>query len=353
MKSRAVILVVALCALLGAGVFSWWKVRAEDAPGPAVPPSAVPVAQGVQSRAMSPGVPGAAAAASAVPDAPLPPLPGSLKDTEEDGAVLVDASGHLVPNADLRRFFNYYLSATGEEPASLIRERILTALRAKKLPAAAMDEAVQVLDDYLAYLDAARGLASKGSAAMPDTAERLESLRKLRREHLGPGVADGLFGQEEAVDAVAVERLKLMKDASLTKEEREQRMAALEERLPPEVRASREEAVRPLRQQAVEQELLAAGATAEDLHQHRLSTVGPEATERLEALDAERAQWKQRLADFRAKRAALGQSEPNPARRQAAVQRLLFDSFTPEERLRVEAADSIEAASGSPGAGGG
>ncbi|NOK18282.1 lipase secretion chaperone [Corallococcus carmarthensis] len=350
MKSRAVILVVALCALLGAGVFSWWKVRAEDAPGPAVPPSAVPVAQGSVPRATSPAVPGAAATGSPDPSSgsTLPPLPGSLQDTEEDGAVLVDASGHLVPNADLRRFFSYYLSATGEESSALIRERILTALRAKKLPAAAMDEAVQVLDDYLSYLEAARGLASKGSASTLDTAERLEALRKLRREHLG-GAADGLFGQEEAVDAVAVERLKLMKDASLTKEEREQRIAALEERLPPDVRASREEAVRPLRQQAVEQELLAAGATAEDLHQHRLSTVGPEATGRLEALDAERAQWKQRLADFRAKREALGRSEPDPALRQAAVQRLLFDSFTPEERLRVEAADSIDAASGSGG----
>ncbi|NNC15428.1 lipase chaperone [Corallococcus exiguus] len=350
MKRRAVILVVALCALLGAGVFSWWKVRASDAPGPAVTPSAVPVAQGSRPQGAAPAVPGAVVTAS--PDsqagAPLPPLPGSLQDTEEDGAVLVDASGHLVPNADLRRLFNYYLSATGEESASLIRERILAALRAKKLPAAAMDEAVQVLDDYLAYLEAARGLGSNGSAATMDTAERLESLRKLRREHLG-GAADGLFGQEEAVDAVAVERLKLMKDASLTKEEREQRMSALEDRLPPDVRASREEAVRPLRQQAVEQELLAAGATAEDLHQHRLSTVGPEATGRLESLDAERAQWKQRLADFRAKREALGQSEPDPARRQAAVQRLLFDSFTPEERLRVEAADTIEAATGSGG----
>ncbi|MFB1479648.1 lipase secretion chaperone [Corallococcus sp. RDP092CA] len=351
MKSRAVILVVALCALLGAGVFSWWKVRAEDAPGPAVPPSAVPAAAGARPLAASPSVHGAAVPASPAPQggSPLPPLPGSLQDTEEDGAVLVDASGHLVPNADLRRFFNYYLSATGEEPASLIRERILAALRAKKLPAAAMDEAVQVLDDYLSYLDAARGFASKGSAAAMDTAERLQSLRKLRREHLGPGVADGLFGQEEAVDAVAVERLKLLKDASLTKEEREQRMAALEERLPPDVRASREEAVRPLRQQAVEQELLASGATAEDLHQHRLSTVGPEATERLEALDAERAQWKQRLADFRAKREALGRSEPDPVARQAAVQRLLFDSFSPEERLRVEAADTIDAASGAGG----
>lgn len=348
MKSRAVMLVVALCALLGAGVFSWWKVRAEDAPGPGVPPSSVPVARAALPGATPTGapVPGVAGGPAQSPaGSTLPPLPTSLQDTEEDGAVSVDASGHLVPNADLRRFFNYYLSATGEESASLIRERILAALRAKKLPPAALDEAVQVLDDYLAYLDAARSLASTQGATTLDTAERLEALRKLRREHLG-GAAEGLFGEEEAVDAVAVERLKLQKDASLTAEERERRIAALEERLPPDVRQGREEAVRPLRQRAVEQEILAAGATAEDLHQHRLSTVGPEATERLEALDRERAQWKQRLEDFRAKREALGRTQPDAAARQAAVQRLLYDSFTPEERLRVEAADAINAASG-------
>ncbi|MBE4752691.1 lipase chaperone [Corallococcus sp. ZKHCc1 1396] len=346
MKSRAVMLVVALCALLGAGVFSWWKVRAVESPGPEVPPSPGAVAQGPRAPlagAPAPGVAGAPTPPS--PGAALPSLPGSLQDTQEDGAVFVDASGHLVPNPDLLRLFNYYLSATGEESPALIRERILASLRAKKLPQAAMDEAVQVLDDYLSYLEAARSLARTRSAATMDTAERLEALRKLRREHLG-GSAEGMFGQEEAVDAVAVERLKLQKDASLTAAERERRIAALEERLPPEVRQGREEAVRPLRQRAVEQELLAGGATAEDLHQHRLSTVGPEATERLEALDRERAQWTQRLADFRAKREALGRTQPDPALRQAAVQRLLFDSFTPEERLRVEASEAIEAASG-------
>ncbi|RKH35058.1 lipase chaperone [Corallococcus praedator] len=348
MKSRAVILVVALCALLAAGVFSWWKVRAEDSPGPAVPLTSVPIVQAPGPRATPAGAPVAGAGGVPTTTSPgeaLPPLPGSLRDTEEDGAVFVDASGHLVPNPDLLRFFNYYLSATGEESPAQIRERILASLRAKKLPPSAMDEAVQVLDDYLAYLEAARAFGRTPSAGAMDTAERLEALRKLRREHLG-GSADGMFGQEEAVDAVAVERLKLQKDASLTADEREKRMAALEERLPPAVRQSREEAARPLRQMAVEQELLAGGATPEDLHQHRLSTVGPEATERLETLDRERAQWKQRLADFRAKREALGRTQPDPALRQAAVQRLLFDSFTPEERLRVEAADSIEAASG-------
>ncbi|AEI68904.1 lipase secretion chaperone [Corallococcus macrosporus] len=287
-----------------------------------------------------------ASATEATPAA-LPPMPGSLQDTEEDGSVQVDGSGHLVVTPDLRRLFDYYLSAMGEEPLSVIRERILASLRAKNLPAAAMEEAVRLLDDYLAYRDAARTFAANQRGAELDLGARLESLRELRREHLGPW-ADGLFGDEERVDAVSVERMKLQQDTTLTPEERERRIAALDEQLPADYRAGRDEALRPLRQQTVERELVESGATAEDLRQHRLATVGPEATERLEAMDREEEAFKQRLAEFRARRDALAQSEPNPAARQAAAQRLLFDSFTPEERLRVEALDAIDAAAKAP-----
>lgn len=350
MKNRAVIPVAALCALLGAGVFSWWKARATPTPpGPAVAavsppvPSAPRVGTPAPQRAVATASP--ADTTSAAPA--LPPMPGSLQDTEEDGSVQVDASGHLVVSADLRRLFDYYLSAMGEEGLPVIRERILASLRAKNLSAAAMEEAVRVLDDYLAYRDAARTFAANQRGAELDVGARLESLRELRREHLGPW-AEGLFGDEERVDAVSVERMKLQQDTTLSPEERERRIAALEEQLPAEYRASRDEALRPLRQQAVEREMVESGASAEDLRQHRLATVGAEATERLEAMDREEAEWKRRLAEFRSRREALGQSEPNPAARQAAVQRLLFDSFTPEERLRVEALDAIDAASGAP-----
>ncbi|GHG63020.1 hypothetical protein GCM10012319_02230 [Comamonas sp. KCTC 72670] len=343
MKSRAVIPVAALCALLGAGVFSWWKARATPPPpGPAVttasPTSAPPPRSGVAVPRTPPPAPGAVDA-----EAPLPPMPHSLQDTEEDGAVRVDASGHLVVTPDLRRLFDYYLSATGEEDLSVIRARILASLRAKDLPASAMDEAVRLLDDYLAYRDAARTFAANQRGAEQDLGARLESLKELRREHLGPW-ADGLFGEEEQVDAVAVERMKLEKDTALTPEERARRLAELDDKLPDTYRASRDEALRPLQQQAVERELQESGATAEDLRQHRLATVGPEATERLEAMDREEADWKRRLTDFRARREALRQSEQDPTARQAAVQRLLFDTFSPEERLRVEALDAIDAA---------
>ncbi|MFP2959725.1 lipase secretion chaperone [Myxococcus sp. 1LA] len=347
MKNRAVIPVAALCALLGAGVLSWWKARATPTPpGPAV--AAVSPPGAAAPRVGAPAPKHAVPTTSSTEAAPaLPPKPGSLQDTEEDGSVQVDASGHLVVTPNLRRLFDYYLSAMGEEALSVIRERILASLRAKNLPAAAMEEAVRVLDDYLAYRDAARTFAANQQGAGLDVGARLESLRELRREHLGPW-ADGLFGEEEQVDAVSVERMKLQQDTTLTPEERERRIAELDEQLPSDYRAGRDEALRPLQQQTVERELVESGASAEDLRQHRLATVGPEATERLEAMDREEEAFKQRLTEFRARRDALVQSEQNPTARQAAVQRLLFDSFTPEERLRVEALDAIDAAAKAP-----
>src|SRR5262245_39528498 len=43
------------------------------------------------------------------------PLPGSLRGTEEDGALEVGDDGDLVIGARVLRLFDYYLSAGGEE----------------------------------------------------------------------------------------------------------------------------------------------------------------------------------------------------------------------------------------------
>lgn len=349
MKTRFVAGVLVLGAALGAGVLGWLAVAGggrevplatSDAEtgmrdGP-VPPAAA------TTRVRDAARPVASSLAVMPGDAGHPPTPASLQDTQEDGALQVDADGHLVLSADVRRLFDYHLSATGEEPPEVIRARIVAALR-EKLPPQAAEEAIRLLDDYLAYREATRTLQIPPGTAPDDLGSRLEAVRQLRREHLGDAAATAFFGEDEQVDAVALERMKLEQDTSLPQDERERRIAALEEQLPPSTRAQREEALRPLRQQAEERELLATGATAEDLHQYRLSTVGDEATARLEALDRQRAEWRQRLETFRAKREALRLAEPDMAAREAAVQRLLIDSFTPEERPRVEAADALDA----------
>ncbi|QSQ20712.1 lipase chaperone [Pyxidicoccus parkwayensis] len=347
MKTRPLVVVLVMGAVLGVGVLGWLAASDVVRDEPVAASGAMtPVRDGsaVSTTATTPArdaVRRAAAHSIAGMNAPLPAVPTSLQDTQEDGALQVDANGHLVLSADVRLLFDYYLSATGEELPEVIRARIVAALR-EKLPAQATEEAVRLLDDYLAYREATRTLQVPEGSAPDDMGSRLEAVRKLRREHLGDAAAHAFFSADEQVDAVALERMKLEQDATLTQDERERRIAALEEQLPSSMRAQREEALRPLRQQAEERGLLATGATAEDLRQYRLATVGDEATERLETLDRQRAEWRQRLEAFRAKREALRLAEPDVAARDAAVQRLLIDSFTPEERPRVEAADALD-----------
>ncbi|MFP2933101.1 lipase secretion chaperone [Pyxidicoccus sp. 3LG] len=345
LKTRIVMFLLVVACLL-AGALGWLAFPGESPtevrarPGAASPGREV-VARPSPGRAQAPAGTAGEVSPAATGES-LPARPTSLQDTEEDGALRVDASGHLVPSSDMRLLFDYYLSASGEEPPEVSRARIVAALRAKLSPEAA-EEAVRLLDDYLAYREATRTLQAPPGSDPENLGSRLEAVRRVRREHLGEEVAEAFFGTDEQLDTVALERMRLERDTSLTPEERERRIAALEERLPSSMQMHREEALRPLRQQAEEQELLATGATDEDLRSYRRATVGEEATTRLEALDRQRAEWKRRLEEFRAKREALRLAEPDVATREAAVQRLLIDSFTPEERPRVEAADIIEA----------
>jgi lipase chaperone LimK len=271
---------------------------------------------------------------------PPAPLPASLQGTDEDGALRVDERGDLIVDADVLRFFDYYLSATGEESAAAIRSRLVAAIR-RKLKGPAADRAIGLLDQYLAYREATRSLREDG-----DLAARLAELRRLRREHFGAADADKLFGLEERVDKVAIEQQRLQRDPSLSPEERTRRIAALEEQLPEDVRAARAAAARPLRQREEELAMRAAGATDEEIQRHRVATVGEAAAERLKGLDEQRAEWKRRLRAFQAEREAIARSQPDPVARQAAVDKLLEASFSPEERLRVKAADAIAAQAG-------
>ena len=49
-------------------------------------------------------------------------LPKSLQGTQVDGEIIIDENKQLVVTAGLRRLFDYFLSAQGEEPLSQIEQ---------------------------------------------------------------------------------------------------------------------------------------------------------------------------------------------------------------------------------------
>ncbi|WP_437682586.1 lipase secretion chaperone [Sorangium sp. So ce131] len=337
-RKACLLLGLAVAALAGAGHLALRERPAPAAPAPrpaarrdgsrpttTLPPAAAAPEPPRRERPAGAGAPGVADRPRAAPP--------SLRGTDVDGAVIVDGRGDLVVGPEILAFFDYFLSATGEEPAAAIRARIVAAIR-ERAGGRAADQAVALLDRYLGYREAA---GAAGAAPEADPAARLAVLRELRREHFGEADAARLFGDEEREGEATLDEARIAADPALSPEERDAQIAEVEAALPEHLRAARDAAMRPLEQQVEEQALRAAGASAEEIHAHRVAVVGPEAADRLAELDRQRAAWQERLDTFSEQRAAIAEGTADPEARRAAEEELLAREFTPEERLRVRA----------------
>lgn len=267
----------------------------------------------------------------------LPEKARSLRGTDIDGALRVDPDGKLVLGPDVVRFFEYFLSATGEESDEVIQARIEAAIR-ERLDGPAEAEALALLNKYMAYREAGRSIAVPSD---DDPLARLDAIKKLRRDHFGDEAASLMFGEEELEGEVAAERSRIMKDPELSPEERDAKLAELEAKLPESAQRANEAATRALRLREDEAALRAKGASEEEIRRHRVEAVGEEAADRLQALDQKRAEWKGRIDAFRAERDRIAKQYSDEAARKAAEERLFEESFDPDERARARAVLSL------------
>lgn len=271
--------------------------------------------------------------------------PRSLRGTRVDGGLVLDAAGHFLPTLETRRFFDYFLSATGEVDAEALRARIVAAIE-RRLPASEAPAAIGLLDQYLDYRARARALA-QAPAAPADIGARLAQVARLRREVFAPAVVTAFFAAEEAAVQRELDRRAIASNPDLTFDERQRQLEALDASAPPDVRAARAAAVLATTLREEESRLREQGASPDDVRQLRERMVGPEAAERLAALDTQRAEWQSRVAGFQAERAQImHDATKSVAERTTAIDALLASRFTVPERLRLQGLDEIAAAPG-------
>ena len=267
-------------------------------------------------------------------------LPHSLQETDVDGWLGVDDRGHLVVTPGARRFFDYFLSAAGEESPEQIRARIVAEIE-KRLPPLGAHEAIALLDRYLAYRDRVRELAEAGTPE--DLEQRLDQLHQIRAQILGDADAAAMFGDEEKVQRLDIERRQVLSDGSLSPDQRQRRLDALDQQLPADVKEARDQALAPLNLARQERGLRADGASAADIRALRQQEFGAAAADRLEALDRQQAEWQQRMQDYRtARRAIDSDSSLTLEARADAIAGLRAQRFDAQEQIRVEALDRID-----------
>ena len=340
MSRRAAVFVVGPLVVAIAGWLAFSRTRSpHDTNRLRVTPTEAakhgPDSEPAPPNALLPPTPTAEIAAPAPSPTGAPPR--SLDGTEPDGSLETDAHGHFVPTRDALRFFDYFLSTTGERSPSEIRALVSAAIAAR-LGEPAGSEALAFYDRYVAY----HGELTRRTAGTHTPRETLAITEELRRTMFGPELATRLFGVDEAMAELAVEANEIATDRSLSAEQRRTRMQALEARMPEEARAARSEATLALDFEREEREARARGASANEIAELRTNRYGPEAADRLSALDARRDEWARRVDAYRDARDRLVAGSRDQAALARAVEALRAQRFEGPELLRVRALDHID-----------
>ncbi len=274
-------------------------------------------------------------------------LPPSLQGTRIPFFVQVDERGQLVVTEALRDTFDYFLTTVGEEPLDTILARI-RELIVRYLPVTAQQRALDILDQYVglkqAEIDLQQQLAmdAQASGQQADLAERARLLRDLRASHLDPETYAAFFAQEDQRDDYALRKLEVLQDKSLSDQEREQALEAIEDRLPPEVQEHLKAERQAQNTLLMVEQAKAEGASAEEVFQMREQAFGAEAATRFAEADRRKEEWDARIAAYRAERAEIlaapGMSDED---KQAQIEQLRQQHFNELELKRIPVIDRM------------
>ncbi|MEN9436154.1 MAG: hypothetical protein RIR09_809 [Pseudomonadota bacterium] len=281
------------------------------------------------------------------PAAPSTSFVRSMEGTIPDGSLgawkvgkSADSAGPLALG-ELRRMFDYYLSAVGEKSIAEITQEINAEIE-RSLAPANVPKAKRILGLYLEFkrelLDLERrpGMAGQGVQAIRN---RLLAMQDLRARYFNAEETQAMFGFEDAYDMDAVARLEISQDPSLTDKQKQDKLTALDATMSPELLREREAPRVIIRVEEEVAQMRAKGATDDEVYRLRAKEFDAPAADRLAELDRDEAQWKQRIAQYLAARSQLLASPATAADpdHQTALSNLQRTQFTEEERRRLPA----------------
>jgi lipase chaperone LimK len=134
--------------------------------------------------------------------------------------------------------------------------------------------------------------------------------------------------------------LSIVGDQSLDKETKRQNLESLEQALPEDVRAVRQQVTLHGNLYEQAKTMKAEGASNEEVFQLRAVSLGEDAARAMAKLDADRALWQQRLTNYSQQRNIINDSGLSKQDQLLAINDLIETNFSGTERLRVKALSS-------------
>lgn len=283
----------------------------------------------------------------------LPALPSSLQGTQVDGEIIIDEHKQLVVTPGLRRLFDYFLTAQGEEPISIIHQRVQRYIQTHT-PEPAASQALAIYRQYINYLQAlsqidtsvAHQPQTDQAVAQLDLAlinQQQQAVKALRSKMFDATTRQAFFGSEEALSDYNLSVIQANQNRNLTPQVRQSIIEDAKQRYTNSFSDSnvREQ----LQQQANIETLLEQtnrlkqqGASQAQLDAMRRQYVDEGAVQRLQQLDQNEAAFTARVANFVKQRAQIQANQPSE-QAQHQINALKNQLFSANEQLRLHAVE--------------
>ena len=267
----------------------------------------------------------------------------SQQDTEINCQLRLDHSNRLIVNEQTRNCFEYFITQYGEKDLKQIKMDFKTYIeQSYQEPARA-----QILDLWSRYMDYREKLGhlpapniDKGDAKYYQSI--FADMKNLRKQLFSNYEIEGLFGTEDTYHEYTLNRMSILDDKNLTEAQKAEKLKNLFNQLPEDWKENLQQLNKLEDLRKLTTDIKARGGSAEEIHQMRTNLVGPEVTQRLETLDTERSDWKNKVNGYLNERDSVMKSGMSEDAKQKAVQQLRQQHFSKsEEQLRVSTFESI------------
>lgn len=237
-------------------------------------------------------------------------LPQSLQGTQVDGDIIINEQHQLVVTFGLKRLFDYFLSALGEEDEPQIISRI-EAYILSHTPNPAAQQAIDILHNYIHYLKALKELQNHyGMLQMQDTKNgkldlsliksQQNKIHELRKQFFNQETITAFFSQEDDLLNYNLAMFSIEDNSQLSDTQKSKAKQEYISRLPNDSATKQylqEQQTLSTLLNATE-ELKLKGASKEELFEMRKSLVGEQAAERLAKIDEEDEAFEHRFAQY-------------------------------------------------------
>jgi lipase chaperone LimK len=234
--------------------------------------------------------------------------------SQPDGAIHLDANGKVIIDKDLKRLFDYYLSAIGELPLDQMR-KYLQQFASEQLNPDQLQQLLDYFDQYHNYLNKA-DLFAESIGDDLSMQEKMKLLSEFRTESLGIEMAEAFFGSEQQYIEFV-----------MTEKNSEEWTAQQQQWLQAENQATEFQDVVLENQEFANTENL----NSTEVYQYRVEEYGQEAADRLSQLDQQRAQWQTVVDSYFQQRQQIENQQGSISIEQ------LNSNYTPQDMRRLEA----------------